>query len=245
MCGMLRVPVRAGHMTRFEQFTLRTITFEVRYAAALMLWDRAGVFWMSMQREHPELAPVEAKPDRTIFQLGNRIRISAQLEKAFVLVQEPSRELDEFSRFAASLVEHLDNFLDVRRFQRVGLRPLWFVDAESRTAASQLVTEAGHFNWRINSACGVQSKPILPAISARFEDEDIGVRLQLKAIERTHHGIASFGSDPPTPADEKTWHAVVDVDYYTRRIVGVDQLNVHEWLAESFGAIRRTARDFV
>ena len=49
-----------------SHFNLHSVSFEVRYDQAYLLWDRAGSIWHDIRQTHPKLVLKEANPGKVV-----------------------------------------------------------------------------------------------------------------------------------------------------------------------------------
>ena len=103
-------------------FKIKSLTFEVRYAPAYLLWDRSGALWSNLEQIWPDLQTVETGPNLTSFRVGENFQLQVELKKShitafntkindifdpfetFLLIVRKTLEISTYSRLCFSII---------------------------------------------------------------------------------------------------------------------------------------------
>jgi hypothetical protein len=224
---------------------LASLTFELRYAHAFRLWDRAGAIAADAVYRWPALTLREGTPARIRLTLGTRAEINLQLERASVSVSGSKLKLEELAPYCLFLEEAL-RLIEIKTFTRVGLKASFVkeyangnIDDAVRdfvaTGMSKAIT-GKHF--------GIEGKISIPSsVSTCFEGEYLGCTNTLQIRKRTVKldvppviGIEDF-----MPVTNEHVELVYECDYFTKQDMDVGQLKAARWVDEAIHIIRRDA----
>jgi hypothetical protein len=229
---------------RIDDFEVKQVAFEVRYANAYLLWDHAGALWAEAARIWPDLEIREAKPGVTIFSRPGKNDISVRLDKANFTFLRPKRNLDEFRANAATLIQLVCRQLEITDLSRIGFRIFYEKTYPDLHAASRAILDTVSIPAPPGKHFGIEGKYNSPEYTLRLEGKSTGMRFNMAA--RT--GRLDF--DAPWEIDElesihKEFHQVAfDIDYYTLAPVSIGQLNIQEWINNAYHVIKRDAHAF-
>ncbi len=88
-----------------ETFKFERAIFEVRYPAALLLWDRSGQLWTDAVEKWPGLMHVSAQPDKTVFKLEPYLEMTTEIGAARFIQHWPKLPLEEFAESSKSFFD--------------------------------------------------------------------------------------------------------------------------------------------
>ncbi len=223
-------------------FALEQATLEIRYPVALKFWDSAGAVWQRIQEKWPDIVLAHAEPARTIFRAGNTA-LTIELESARITTTTPDRSMEEFGAnakvFAAVVVEQLG----IRVFKRIGFRPVYFRQFDSREDAAASFFSLGLLRLPDNKRFEISATPVEPQYALRWESDAKGLFLQIRAETR------KLDFEPPAdlareikPVHRERSGITFDVDYYTVAPVEPAQIDAAEWVKHAVHLINRDSR---
>jgi hypothetical protein len=126
-----------------DDFSLQVATFEARYAAGFLHWDKAGTIWHEMASLYPDLKNVQAQPGITSFRLGDNHELVVELNKLTVRAFGVTDSLRFMGELSDRLVAICATQLKINSFERLGLRTIHHKDCETLAAADEQVFSAG------------------------------------------------------------------------------------------------------
>jgi hypothetical protein len=91
----------------------------------------------------------------------------------------------------------------------------------------------------------IEGKVRLPKCTILLESDSIAVRIGLEARERKIDFDALPGVEELKSLHIEKQELVYDVDYYTVASVSVGQLDLKEWIKQSYHLIKRDSRSFM
>jgi len=226
----------------FSLFKPEQAIFQITQPVAFKLWDKAGEVWSEIKAKMPELKMNTAEPNKTIFQLGNSLEYSIEIDKCRVNQFNPKATFADFIEKTEYFVEMVTTKLDIDFYNRLGFRTIYFKEFKTKKAASDAMSKLKIFNLKFDNLFKIDGNVYYPKLTFRWEGKSIGARIEIRAEKR------NLDFTPPQP----DWHAikakhlekhgvVFDVDYYTLEPVAAGQLNVSEWLKLSSKLIKKDA----
>lgn len=228
-----------------EDFRLLQATIEVRYDNAYILWDRAGTVWSTINDTWHDLKPFKVEPNVVVFKLLDQYQISVELDKASIIDLKPSSSLKDFIEIADTFVKLIIKPLSIKDFTRIGFRPIFVKSFPDKDLAAKALLstkmifepKGRHFN--------IEGKVRLPRFGIVLETDSTGVRIALEARDRKIDFDALPGVEELKSLHMEKHELVYDVDYYTLAKVSVGQLDMKEWINQSYHLIKRDSRDFL
>lgn len=224
-------------------FSLETFSVEIRYATALLLWDRAGVLWRSIQEKYPDIRMVTVEPSKTSFQTGKTAFV-VELKSARINAVDPGKSsIDELPKVARDFFKLTIQHLEISLCERLGLRLVYFKEFKDREQAASAFHAMGLVKVPDGKRFDVDQPPINQQYVLRWESEKKGAVVQCRAETR------KTDWDPPVES-VRVWNPVhreqngiaVDIDYYTVAPVEVGQLDMGEWSKHALHVISRDIR---
>jgi hypothetical protein len=228
-----------------ESFKLSQATLEVRYDNAYILWDRAGEIWSRINNMWNGIKPSKVEPSSIIFSLDNKYQLSVELDKAYIIDSKPSSSLKDFIERADTFMKLIIQPLKIKEFTRIGFRPVYVKSFPDKTLAAKamlatemiLVPKGKHFN--------IEGRMLLPKYAVVLEADSVAVRIALEARDRKIDFDAHPGIEELQSLHLEKHELVYDVDYYTLAKVSVGQLDMKEWISQSYRLIRRDSNSFL
>lgn len=225
-----------------DSFRLQTAAFEARYEAGWRLWDRSGELWAKVRTKYPELKLITAQPNVTTFRIGSQCELSVEIDKTATRSHNPGRSLGEFQGVAQNLLDVAANALGISEFTRLGIRLIFLREYPSLEEASAALLSLKVLRIPDAPNFGVKGGlPLSPEYGIRWENEDFGATLRMKAENLLFKQDLPFGWEGPTlmEMDKELAGFYLDVDYFTKSIVNVNQLKADEWIGTAYHNIRR------
>lgn len=226
-------------------FELERAACEVRFATALMHWDRAGTVWTEMHRQQPDLALVVADPAKVHFRLGRSIELVSELDKLHVTVYAPRTGLDDLADVAATFFDVALAQLQVSELTRVGLRLFYFHRCQDMAAATEAFLATGCAAVPPSPHFVVDGKPTVLQYSARIEGEEKGVTVRISVEHRRMEFEPPPGISWLQPTQDESFGLLYDVDLFTRAPIGIEQLDLREWINQGRHVVRRDSGAFL
>lgn len=226
------------------QLTLNSLAFEVRYAPAYLIWDRAGQIWADAVRRWPDFKPKDASPVTTRFWLSNRVEMLFQVQQAHVISVGPKIDLDEYISFCNSLIEQASGTLEVTSFTRIGLRHTFVKSFDTVNEASDAVLRTRILNFPGGKHFGIEGRINNPDINFRIEDEHNGCSGRILSQSKKIAVEVPLGEDIGVN-DTERHEFIFDCDYYTRADTLVGQFRAADWIRQAVRVVRRDAKVFL
>jgi hypothetical protein len=235
---------KSGHLS-LTDFISDSVSFEIRYDYAYLIWDRAGQLWSELASKYPEMKLSDAMPDTQNFNWKNIHTFSVGAEKAAVTTLQPDTIIKDFVEASESLLEAVVRSLQVQVLTRMGLRRIFGLECPNREIAVRHLLATGAVNVPSHPIYGLEVKTPLPEYSLRWETDNIGVTTRL----RTEHRKAEIELPPifgvhKVPKIEQDFF-VYDVDYYTKKPVSVGQVGVRDWTSNGLQLIKSNSNQFL
>ncbi|HBH86766.1 MAG TPA: hypothetical protein DDY17_04075 [Syntrophaceae bacterium] len=233
------------HSLDLAQLKLRQAAIEIRYDNAYTLWDRAGRIWSRASSEWSNLKMIEAAPNITKFILNDRMELQVKLDRAHLIDLKASSSLKEFIEIAEIFVDIVAISLDISRFTRLGFRLTYYKNFPDKASAANVllackklvVPEGKHFN--------IQGKVLLPRYSLLWEGESTAIQVTFAAQDRKIELDISPGIEELESVHMEKHEIVYDIDYYTLNHISKGQLNVKDWIEQTYHLIKRDSRVFM
>jgi hypothetical protein len=217
-------------MTEYDDFQTEQVTVELRYPAAVLLWDETGKIWSQVLGHFPELKPVTLVPNQQIFE-SVHLRVSTELEALRVLARGPKPEI-RGAEVAQALFEICSKRLNLWTFNRIGLRVIRsrkFATIREATADALLllpdrITRSLRESAQITALnVGLRQETDVAGLIAgvRAEEREIKVNFPWEVANRVPEELAKQFT--------KENVVIIDSDYYTIGATQAESLNLVEW----------------
>jgi uncharacterized protein (TIGR04255 family) len=226
-------------MLNIDDFAPFSVTCELRFKNAYLIFDRTGKILEDLREHFTELEISSASPQQTGF--------TAQ-EGTFGLeigaCRFTSSKLDgtgeAFAKQGKLFFDTVVEQLNVTVFTRIGLRYIARKEFKSEEEAKVSLASLALANLGPTKRFNISENPIEAVF--RWEDKDLGVLFRLKA-ETTTVKL----SVPPElrasvpPLDKKIIGITLDVDYYTVAPVDREQWEPDAWVRQKLRMIKKEA----
>ena len=220
-------------------------TIEIRYNNAYLLWDRSGLIWSKASSKWVNLKIVKADPMVTNFLIDDRYEASVQLEKAHFIDLKPSSSLKEFIANAELFVTLVADTLDLTEFTRLGFRLIYYKRFNNKVEAADSLISTKMINVPSGKHFNIEGKVLTPKYSLKWEGESMGVRVELSAQNKKIDLDVKPGMEEIAPVHVERFEIVYDIDYYTLKNTTKGQLNVKDWISQSYHLIKRDSKVFM
>lgn len=222
-----------------SEFRYDQCIFEARHPFAVLHWDRAGAIWNEFSKKWPALEPNQAEPAQTQFLLDNRYTIFTSVEKSGVIDLQPSKTgTNSYLEIVQDFFQIIIKYLEISSFSRLGHRQVRFKKYADRENANASFLAMNLINIPPPSNFGIDTEPVLPECTLRWEDRKFGAVLRMK-VEGKVQVLDAPGAPGLTRQVYEETGVVLDVDYYTMAPVPVGLLDTHAWLNQADKMISR------
>jgi hypothetical protein len=228
-----------------NEFKFERFSFEIRYAKAFLLWDRAGSFSTALKKMLPELSVREAIPSRLQFSIERDFEITVEMEKTFLIAHFPKSDLKTIEPVSSGLAKLCTEILEVSSFSRIGARFTYFKEFDSLNNATQMLLSMETLNPPQGKFFGHEYAPKEVGCTMRWEGKTAGttVRVQTASLQTEF-------TPPPIlrdvkPIFEENHHLILDIDYYTIGHVLPTQFDSVTWIQNAAHLIHRDAVNFI
>ena len=235
-----------GGALELADFQPERFIYEVRYARAWLMWDRAGAMARALQKEFPGLEATEGAPAKVALTLPPNVQISFEPEKSAVVVHGPKRTGEDLTLYARVLTAALIEQFEIVSFTRVATRMLFersydtLEQATARLMAFKMLqpTESRVFN---------QTAP-LKQIDYRYRWEGAATGVLLRFASETEK--LDFNPGPQVaeeikPISREKHRILLDVDYFSTVHILKEQLRVEDWIKNALHMVHRDTKPFM
>ncbi len=236
--------VKTTEPTRdLSDFRLFTASCECRFDNAYQLWDRAGAIWSEFSARLPGLRMIKADPGQTVFRLAKQFEFNLQLDRYSVNAYGRSADqelMGTIQEFSAIVAQHLQ----IERYSRIGLRPIFFRSLPDVGAAAEHILALNLVRVPPKPSFGISGTPE-PRYLVRLEDKSKGCLMQIYSQKRELKPDLPFAWEGEDLATFESVDLAIDVDYYTIAAVTIGQINLPEWIKQAMHVIRRDVDQFL
>lgn len=231
--------------SNLDDFKLSQAVFEVRYDDAYILWDRTGKVWSELSRLFDKLKHHKVEPSETIFIADEKYQLMVALGKAYIIDLKPSSSLKLFKEKADAFIKLLTEFLDIRGFVRIGFRTIFIKTFEDKVRAAEALLLTNLLSVPTKRPLDDNARILLPHYSVTFETDSLGVRISMEARDKMIDFEGPLDIEELPSKHVEKHELVYDVDYYTLVRATIGQLNVKEWITQSYSLIKKNSNNFL
>lgn len=218
-----------------DEFKLVSITTELRYKNAFLIYDRTGRVLKDLHDSFTDINVSSASPQQTAFTAEEG---SFVLELGACRFTSGQTDAETFAKHSTAFFNVVVDHLEIEVFTRIGLRCIlrkeFKAEEESRAALASLRLPNLEPIKRFNSSDSPTE------VMFRWEDTQIGATVRLKAETAEIKVTASPELRESLPkVDKKIIGLTLDTDYYTAAPVEREQWNSQEWLPQKLRIIRK------
>jgi len=232
-------------MLNLSDFKLTQAVLEIRYANAYIIWDRSGKIWTEFSSLWPNLHMLTAQPNEVLFRLENKYELSVQIDKAHIIELEPTSNLDDFMERADKFIKLVIQNLEIINFNRVGFRLVYVKGFPDSLQAANSLISTKMISVPHGKQFNIEGRISFPKYSIVWESDSAAARIALEVVDK------KIDFDPPPnveglkSAHFETHELVYDLDYYIPAKLLPGQLNVKEWLSQTYHLIKRDSKSFL
>ena len=157
----------------------------------------------------------------------------------------PPANLDDYMALCQHLLSGAMNALELTAFSRIGLRAVYRRDFRSSEEASEALISTNIMKVPHGKRFGIEGKPKLPHYAMRWEGDNLGVQVNLRAQERKISVEPVMGEPTVERIERDLFELIFDIDYFTIGTVDVGQFRVSDWMLNAMRVIRRDSNVFL
>lgn len=228
---------------KFDDFKPVSITSELRYKNAYLIFDCTGQILADIRGSFSEINTVIATPQQSAFASAEGT-FNLELATCRFTSGRPDKDIETYARHCKVFFDAVAERLKIDIFTRIGLRYIlrleFKTEKESKEALGSMMLANLNPTKRFNSSDSPTE------VLFRWEDAQIGATVRLKA-ETTEMKM----NVPPElqgyvpKFEKKIVGLTLDIDYYTVAPVEREQWDAKEWLLQKFRIIRMEADEIV
>ena len=227
-------------MTTFltvDDFKPFTITCELRFKNAYLLFDRTGAIAEDLRRNFTDISVISASPQVSAFTSGEG-GLHLELGACRFTSGRFDKNSEPFARHCKSFFDTVTKQMEVNIYTRIGLRYILRKEFKTEDEAKAALASCRLANLKPTRRFNSSDSPT--EIMFRWEDAQIGAMVRLKA-ETTEFKVQVPVELQETipPFEKKTAVLTVDTDYYTVAPVEREQWNAQEWVLQKLRVIRK------
>ncbi|MGA2511179.1 MAG: hypothetical protein ABSG27_13220 [Candidatus Acidiferrales bacterium] len=227
----------------FDDFKPVSITAELRYKNAYLIYDRTGQVLRDIRDSFTDINVLTASPQQTAWS-AEEGTFTLDIGSCRFTSGQPDKGAETFTRDCKIYFDAVVSQLEITVFTRIGLRYImrkeFKTEDESKAALASMMLANLKPTKRFNSS----ESPT--EVLFRWEDAQIGATVRLKA-ETTEIKL----NVPPElqgnvpKFDRKLIGLTLDIDYYTVAPVEREQWEPQEWLLQKVRIIRKEVDDIL
>lgn len=220
-------------------FSLQEAVLQLKFLPAFKFWDCAGEIWADLIKKIPNLRVKNAEPNKTSFVLERDYEFFVEIDNVRIVALEPQPTLVDFMEKSSLMYQSTIKILNINEFTRIGCRLIYHKVYKNMSEASKDFYTTNKLNISNGKIFDIEGETLYPEIAFRKENDSLGASVRLRTELR------KLDFEPPItirdlkPFSEEKNMIVFDVDYFTKKIVTVDQLNIKEWVKQVLHLIRR------
>jgi len=224
---------------RIDDFKLFTLTCELRYKNAYLIYDKTGQILTDLRQHFNEIEVGTASPPQTSF-TSEEGTFVLELGACRFTVAKAEKGAEIFAKHCKVYFETVMRHLNISLLTRIGLR--YIARKESKSLDDSKVALAALRLTGLNPTKRFNSSDSPTEVLFRWEDSQIGAFFRLKAETteiKTNTPLEL--RDLVQPIDKKIIGLTLDIDYYTAAAVQREQWEPEEWIQQKFRIIRKEA----
>lgn len=230
-----------------SDFEVYNAAFELRFATAFALWDKAGAISSRLRQSYPSASIRDARPATVSLLLNETVEFRVELEKLVVVQYRPNRAFQDYRESVQAIVSAVLPLLEVDQYTRVGFRAIYHQTHTDLAGATHAMIEVGLVRVPATRVFSQDAPPHSAEYMLRWEGPATGVSVRAKT-ETLHVEIKpspEFRDAEISPLKKELHRLVYDIDYFTTNAVNREQLRVSDWIAHAVHQIHRDSRSFL
>lgn len=222
-----------------NQFSVRSLAFEIRYPPAFIIWDRSGMIWSDVSKRWKKIQPRDVKPNNVRYLIDEHAELSIALETSAITIAKRDKAIDDLLPFCSFIEHHVNNTLDVVEYKRIGFREVYFIKYENIDQAVENFMSTGVLKQISGKHFGIDGKISLPECVIRFENENLGCAVRFFTQTNTATLEVPPGEEDIKSLKLERHELILDCDYYTKVSTTVGQIKIENWVRQAHQVIRR------
>jgi uncharacterized protein (TIGR04255 family) len=220
-----------------DDFKPFSVTCELRYKNAYLIYDRTGQVIEDVRESFTDINVSTSSPQQTAW-VTNEGTLTLELGACRVISTRPDKNAEAFAKHCKAFFDAVTHHLQIGVFTRIGLR--YILRKEYKTLDESKAALASMMLANLKPTKRFNSSDSPTEILFRWEDSQIGafVRLKAEMVELKATVPPEFQDIVPK-IDKKINGLTLDIDYYTVAPVDREQWNSQEWLPEKMRLVRK------
>jgi hypothetical protein len=228
-----------------SQFKIQQVAFQVRYRDAFLIFDKTGSLSEEARKRWPTMKIEKGEPRSSSFTVDNKYRLQVEIDKASIIAFNPKPSLEEFIDDAHAFEEIIRNALEIVEYNRVGFKTFYRKEHETNEDATMDIVSSFGLKLPQGKHFNIEGKIPLVTLEHRWEDELLCVTSQLRSQEQSWEFTPPIEAEGLEPKKTKINFVSYAPDYFTRKSISVNQLNVKKWIENAFHLIKRDSKIFL
>lgn len=198
-----------------------------------MLWDHAGSLWSDIRSLFKDFKHRQVTPNEVFFHADGRFDIVVALERFAITDYDPKGSIDRTAEVASQVYRCVTRHLGLRVFTRIGTRMYYVLEFKTPEEARRKAREFGLTYVPPVPLFGVVPGSVSPTFKVDVDDGEIGYTAQLYTVERKmdFNPPPEFANSPIKRIEDTRHELMLDVDFFTKKPIGVESFEMTEWLA--------------
>lgn len=226
-----------------DEFTPFSVTCEIRYKNAYLLFDRTGQILKDLGEHFTAIEVTSASPAQTVF-TSEECAFTIELGACRSTTSQIDSSGEFFAKQCRLFFGAVTENLGISVLSRIGLRYLARREYKTLDEAKVALASLGLLNLTPLSRFKSSDSPI--EILLRWEDNEIGAFIRLKAETVNIKLTTSPELRTTVPnVDKNIVGLTLDIDYYTVAPVLLEQWEPLEWLQQKLRIVRKEADSII
>jgi len=231
--------VAAMTLLTIDDFKPLSVTCELRYKNAFLIYDRTGQVLRDLSETFTDIAVSAAAPQQTAFQ-AEEGTFTLEIGVCRFTTSRFDRGAENFAKHCKAFFDSVASRLQIDVFTRIGLRFIARMDFKSLEESRAALASMSLANLRPTKRFNSSDSPT--EILLRWEDDAIGALFRLRAESNDLKVSAPPELRDHVPnIDKKIIGLTLDIDYYTVASVEREQWDSQEWVLQKLRIIRKEA----
>ena len=223
----------------FDDFKTSSVTCELRYPNAYLIYDHTGSIIRQSQEHFTEFKNLAPSPQVTTW-ASDEGTFSLEIGVSRFTGGRVNKNWEGFAKQCKSFFDVVTRLLEIEVFTRVGLR--YVAKREFKTLDDAKAALASLMLANLDPTRRFNSSESPTEVLFRWEDAEIGAFFRLKAETADIKVVVPPELDGfVTAVDKKAIGLTLDMDYYTTAPVEREQWRAEEWVGQRLRLIRKEA----
>ena len=220
-----------------EDFKPYSVTCELRYKSAFLIFDRTGHVIEDLRGSFTDLSVSNSGPQQSSFS-SDEGTFNIEIGSCRFTAGKIVRGGEEFAKSCKIFFDAVINHFQISVFSRIGLRYILRREFKNEDDAKARLASLMLANLRPARRFNSSENPT--EVLFRWEDSQTGAFFRVKAetVDLKLSVPPELQSDVPK-IDKKIYTLTLDIDYYTVAPVARDQWNCDEWVPQKIRMIRK------